>query len=112
MNNNQENKNIDMNIKVSTNEDTNELLDNTNEKLVGLNYIMSVCNSFDKDICNDKTDFEYVFGKDNTNRLDGENETSEWYDFRVGIGTRDTSVRIPIGVALSGFGYLRRQKTW
>ena len=103
--------NTNININVSNNEDTSDLLDNSiNKKLLGLNYIMSVCNSFDKDICNDKIDFEYVFGKDNTKRLDGENETSEWYDFSVGIGTRDTSVRIPIGVALSGFGYLEDRR--
>ena len=77
---------------------------------VGLDYIMSVCKSFDTDICNDKDEFEYVFGKDNTDRLDGENETSEWYDYSIGIGTRCTSIRIPIGVALSGKGYLEDRR--
>jgi hypothetical protein len=41
-------------------------------------------------------DFNNIFGAGNTERCHGELETSNWREFSWGIGTRDTSVRIPL----------------
>ena len=53
---------------------------------------------FDIDFLDDehKLEFNDIFGKGNTERCHGELETSNWREFSWGIGTRDTSVRIPL----------------
>ena len=81
-----------------------------NEDLVGLEYIKDVVKNFDTDILNNSNEFEEIFGKGVTQRLEGDLETSSWYRFDWGFGTRCTSVRIPIGVAREGFGYLEDRR--
>lgn len=81
-----------------------------NEELVGLEYIKDVINNFDTEILNDRSDFEDVFGKGVTQRLGGDLETSSWQQFTWGFGTRCTSIRIPIGVARKGYGYLEDRR--
>lgn len=41
-------------------------------------------------------DFNDIFGAGNTERCHGELETSNWREFSWGIGTRDTSIRVPL----------------
>ena len=41
-------------------------------------------------------EFNDIFGAGNTERCHGELETSNWREFSWGIGTRDTSIRIPL----------------
>jgi len=81
-----------------------------NEDLVGLEYIKDVVKNFDTDILKNRRDFEEVFGDGVTQRLEGDLETSNWYRFDWGFGTRCTSVRIPIGVARNGYGYLEDRR--
>ena len=81
-----------------------------NEDLVGLEYIKDVIKNFDTNILENRNDFEDVFGKGVTQRLEGTLETSSWYQFNWGFGTRCTSIRIPIGVARNGYGYLEDRR--
>jgi len=54
--------------------------------------------------------FESVYGKDVCERLTGRLETSHWMDFTWDIGTRDTSVRIPINVSEAKCGYFEDRR--
>ena len=81
-----------------------------NEDLVGLEYIKDVVKNFDIDITKNRRDFEEVFGNGVSQRLEGDLETSSWYRFDWGFGTRCTSIRIPIGVARNGYGYLEDRR--
>lgn len=81
-----------------------------NKELVGLEYIKDVITNFDTEFLNDRSDFEEVFGKGVTQRLGGDLETSSWQQFTWGFGTRCTSIRIPIGVARNGYGYLEDRR--
>ena len=51
-----------------------------------------------------------IYGKDNDKRLTGKHETSSMEEFTYGVGTRNTSVRIPIQVAKDGCGYLEDRR--
>jgi glutamine synthetase len=51
-----------------------------------------------------------IYGKDNEKRLTGKHETSSMDEFTYGVGTRNTSVRIPIQVAKDGCGYLEDRR--
>ena len=51
-----------------------------------------------------------VYGIDNAQRLTGKHETSSMEDFTYGIGTRNTSVRIPNQVVLNGCGYFEDRR--
>jgi glutamine synthetase len=54
--------------------------------------------------------FENLYGRGVCERLTGRLETSYWMDFSWGIGTRDTSVRIPIGVYEAKCGYFEDRR--
>lgn len=54
--------------------------------------------------------FESLYGKGVCERLTGRLETSHWTDFTWDIGTRDTSVRIPIGVSEAKCGYFEDRR--
>lgn len=56
------------------------------------------------------TDFIELLGTTNKNRLDGNCETSHYSTFTKGIGTRDTSVRIPKQTIQNGFGYFEDRR--
>jgi glutamine synthetase len=51
-----------------------------------------------------------VYGKDNENRLTGIHETSSINTFSFGVGTRNTSVRIPNQVVKDGCGYFEDRR--
>jgi glutamine synthetase len=51
-----------------------------------------------------------VYGKDNENRLTGIHETSSIHKFSFGVGTRNTSVRIPNQVVKDGCGYFEDRR--
>ncbi len=57
-----------------------------------------------------KLAFESLFGNNNCSRLSGKLETSAWYKFTFGIGTRHTSIRIPNGVDSSKCGYFEDRR--
>jgi glutamine synthetase len=54
--------------------------------------------------------FENMYGAGVCERLTGRLETSNWMDFSWGIGTRDTSVRIPISVYEANCGYFEDRR--
>ena len=51
-----------------------------------------------------------VYGEANDKRLTGLNETSSYTQFSYGVGTRNTSVRIPTLVEKDGCGYLEDRR--
>ena len=51
-----------------------------------------------------------VYGKDNNFRLTGEHETASFREFSYGVGTRNTSVRIPNHVEKNGCGYFEDRR--
>jgi len=51
-----------------------------------------------------------VYGKGNRDRLTGIHETSSYSKFTYGIGTRNTSVRIPNQTFQNGFGYFEDRR--
>jgi glutamine synthetase len=51
-----------------------------------------------------------VYGKNNDKRLTGLYETSNINTFSYGIGTRNTSIRIPNDVVKKGYGYLEDRR--
>ena len=51
-----------------------------------------------------------VYGKNNENRLTGIHETSSIHKFSFGVGTRNTSVRIPNQVVKDGCGYFEDRR--
>lgn len=60
---------------------------------------------WDDDILiNSNNDFESIFGKNNKIRCHGELETSDWTEFTWGVGSRNTSVRVPVDSLLSNSG--------
>jgi glutamine synthetase len=56
------------------------------------------------------TEHILVYGKDNENRLTGIHETSSMDKFTFGVGTRNTSVRIPNQVFKDGCGYFEDRR--
>jgi len=64
--------------------------------------IEKLSNSHDKHIL--------VYGKDNEKRLTGFHETSSFKSFTYGIGTRNTSVRIPNSTVENGYGYFEDRR--
>jgi glutamine synthetase len=80
------------------------------EKILGFNYILNIIKNFDVSIINNKQEFEEVFGNNVTKYLNGQLETSNWDEFTYGIGTRFTSIRIPLQVARNGIGYLEDRR--
>ena len=51
-----------------------------------------------------------VYGEHNELRLTGKHETSCMNKFSFGIGTRNTSVRIPTQTAKDGYGYFEDRR--
>jgi glutamine synthetase len=51
-----------------------------------------------------------VYGEGNESRLTGYHETASIDNFSYGIGTRNTSIRIPNQVAKDGYGYLEDRR--
>lgn len=51
-----------------------------------------------------------VYGEGNDKRLTGIHETSSYTQFSFGVGTRNTSVRIPTQVAKDGCGYFEDRR--
>jgi glutamine synthetase len=51
-----------------------------------------------------------VYGEGNDKRLTGIHETSSYTQFSFGVGTRNTSVRIPTQVAKEGYGYFEDRR--
>ena len=68
----------------------------------GLKVIESACEKLSK-----KHDEHIaVYGSSNEERLTGLHETCSISDFRYGVSDRGASIRIPMGTANDGFGYL------
>lgn len=72
----------------------------------GLEYITKYIKNLEK---NAPKTIE-AYGRNNKSRLQGEFETARWDTFSWGIGTRNTSVRIPIQVARDQKGYLEDRR--
>lgn len=53
---------------------------------------------------------EHYSGEHNGERMSGDCETSSWDTFSYGVGSRDTSVRIPIQVRDAGCGYFEDRR--
>jgi len=51
-----------------------------------------------------------VYGEANDKRLTGIHETSSYNNFSFGVGTRNTSVRIPTQVEKDGYGYFEDRR--
>ena len=51
-----------------------------------------------------------VYGEANDMRLTGIHETSSYNNFSFGVGTRNTSVRIPTQVEKDGCGYFEDRR--
>jgi len=51
-----------------------------------------------------------VYGSGNTDRLTGKHETCDINTFRFGVSDRGASIRIPMGTANAGFGYLEDRR--
>jgi glutamine synthetase len=51
-----------------------------------------------------------VYGEDNELRLTGNHETGSMNEFTFGVGTRNTSIRIPNSVAKDGKGYFEDRR--
>ena len=51
-----------------------------------------------------------MYGKNNELRLTGKYETGNIHTFTYGIGTRNTSIRIPNSVAKNGYGYFEDRR--
>lgn len=51
-----------------------------------------------------------VYGKDNEQRLTGQHETAHFSKFSYGLGTRNTSVRIPSETLLKSCGYFEDRR--
>jgi len=51
-----------------------------------------------------------VYGEHNDLRLTGKHETSDLNQFSFGVGTRNTSVRIPTQTAIDGYGYFEDRR--
>jgi len=78
----------------------------------GLNYIYAFLEylSDNQEAFPNKYEFENLYGRDVCERLTGRLETSDWRDFTWDIGTRDTSVRIPISVSEAKCGYFEDRR--
>ena len=59
---------------------------------------------------NNHSDHIAVYGENNDKRLTGLNETSSYTEFSYGVGTRNTSVRIPSLVEKEGCGYFEDRR--
>ena len=51
-----------------------------------------------------------AYGADNDQRLTGLHETCSMDEFRYGVSDRGASIRIPMGTANDGFGYLEDRR--
>ena len=51
-----------------------------------------------------------VYGADNDQRLTGLHETCSMSEFRYGVSDRGASIRIPMGTANDGYGYLEDRR--
>ena len=51
-----------------------------------------------------------VYGEHNDLRLTGKHETADLNEFSFGVGTRNTSVRIPTQTAIDGYGYFEDRR--
>lgn len=56
------------------------------------------------------TEHIQVYGADNDQRLTGKHETCSIYQFRSGDSDRGASIRIPLGVAQKGYGYIEDRR--
>lgn len=56
------------------------------------------------------TEHILVYGEDNITRLTGTHETSDYNTFSYGIGSRNTSIRIPSEVGKNGKGYFEDRR--
>lgn len=72
----------------------------------GLEHIHRYISNMEK---NHQQDLTY-YGEHNDLRLTGKNETSNYDNFTFGVGTRNTSVRIPNETFKNGFGYFEDRR--
>ena len=78
----------------------------------GLDYIYAFLEflSDNQEAFPNKYVFENLYGRGVCERLTGRLETSHWMDFTWDVGTRDTSVRIPISVYEGKCGYFEDRR--
>ena len=79
---------------------TKEMREGTSEK-TGYDIILEAINKLE---CKHKEHME-VYGKDNDKRLTGKHETGKYDEFTYGVGSRDTSIRIPNDTKKNNYGY-------
>jgi len=87
---------------------TKDMREKGNEKGKGITKIMEAIGSLEND--HPKILKRYGDGDGNELRLTGKHETSSASVFNYGVGTRDTSIRIPNGVFQAGGGYLEDRR--
>ena len=79
---------------------------NINDDINGLTYI----NKYIQNLGKNHTKMIDVYGKNNFLRLTGKHETSSYNTFTHGIGTRNTSIRIPNETFKNKYGYLEDRR--
>ena len=72
----------------------------------GLSYIYDYINKLKQSHC----EMNEVYGENNHLRLTGKHETSSFHTFTSGIGTRNTSIRIPNETHINNCGYLEDRR--
>lgn len=87
-------------------------ISNTNTRKTdnGIDYILELINELGIKTPKTENEFNYIFGNNNTSRLNGKLETSKWDIFMYGYGRRDRSIRIPMLVKEFGSGYLEDRR--
>ena len=72
----------------------------------GMEVIESACKALGKK----HEEHIAVYGSNNEQRLTGLHETCSIKDFRYGVSDRGASIRIPMGTANDGYGYLEDRR--
>jgi glutamine synthetase len=72
----------------------------------GIENIYKYIDNFSKD----HEEYIKVCGENTLKRLTGDNDTSPYISFSYGIGTRDTSIRIPVDTAIKKCGYFEDRR--
>ena len=71
---------------------------------------LETINKYINKLGNNHAEHMMVYGKDNQKRLTGIHETAPYDKFSYGIGTRNTSIRIPTQTANDGCGYFEDRR--
>ena len=76
----------------------------------GIEEIINKINELGDKTPTNEIDFNFIFGNNNTERLTGQLETSNWKIFDWGIGTRHSSIRVPVLTNKEHKGYFEDRR--